>query len=187
MENNISFGASFIRKLPVLKYSYESKLYNPASVDMVELNPLDLRDIKALNSIAKDFGGDSFVNNVYVEAKIAYNNSEQSCDDMGILALTRQRDNFEELNPYDVLGVAEISKFGNGEIELEYLQVHPQYIYSYGPPYIKRIGTTIINYLKDTYNTIKLNATSSATLFYIKNGFTRAKANTNKFIWRKQD
>ncbi len=187
MDNNISFGARFIKKLPVLKYSYEKKLYNPASVGMVELNPLDLRDVKALDSIARDFGGDSFVNNIYIEAKLAYKNDNQSCDDMGIFALTRQRKNFEELNPDDILGVAEISKFENGEIELDYLQVHPQYIYSFGPPYIKKIGTAIVNYLKETYETIKLSATSSATLFYIKNGFTRVKENSNRFIWRKSD
>ena len=185
MENNISFGARFIKKLPVLKYSYEKKLYNPASVGMVELNPLDLRDVKALDSIARDFGGDSFVNNIYIEAKLAYKNDNQSCDDMGIFALTRQRENFEELNPDDILGVAEISKFENGEIELDYLQVHPQYIYSFDPPYFKRIGSAMLQGLKNLYSHILVKSAPSACPFYIINDFHLVSGKNRVFEWDK--
>ena len=188
MDNNISFGARFLQKLPVLKYSYEKKLYQPSTADIVDLNPFDINDVKSVEEIAKEFGSDTFVNNIAFNIKHAYvykDSRSDLSDDMRILALTRQTSNFNDLKADEVLGVVEISELNNKKIEIEYLNTNPQYIYSYGPPYIKRIGTAIINYLKDKYDCITLNSASSATVFYLKNGFKRMRENTNRFLWQK--
>ena len=55
MDNNISFGARFLQKLPVLKYSYEKKLYQPSTADIVDLNPFDINDVKSVEEMAKEF------------------------------------------------------------------------------------------------------------------------------------
>lgn len=187
MENNISFGARFLRQIPIKKYSYENKIYKDANENFVELSPFDIRDVHALDDISKEFGGDTFVNNIYIDAKLAYKRDNRENETMGIFALTRQRDNYEKLNADDILGVAEISKFDNGEIELDYLQVHPQFIYSYGPPYFKRIGSAILDCLKAVYKKIQLHSAPSATLFYKKNGFENIKEGTRLYQWVKED
>lgn len=185
MENNISFGARFLRTIPIKKYSYENKIYKPANENFVELSPFDLNDVKSLDNIAREFGGDTYVNNVYMDAKMAYNRNNPETEDIGLFILTRQHCNYNTLNPDEVLGVAEISKFDNSEIELDYLQVHPQYVYSFGPPFIKRIGSAILDCLKEAYKKIIVRSAPSATLFYKKNGFERVKEGTNLFHWER--
>lgn len=188
MENNISFGARFIKKLPVLKYSYEHKFYKPSSANFVQINPYDKNDVKALNLIAQDFGEKAYADDIYVDVKKAYERNDPAWDaDMEVFALTKQVGNFNELNPDEVLGVAEITKNNNKEIELEYLSTNPQYIYSYEPPCIKKIGTAIINFLKEKYDKILLNSSPSAREFYRKNGFTLINENFNKFMWKRDN
>lgn len=185
METQISFGANFIRKMPVKVYSYNHKSYKPAEANLVELNPLDINDLNALEDTARNFGGDTLANNVYIHANSAFLRGKAG--NIQLLALTKQGENFQNLNADDILGVAEISlsKTEPSWIELKNLQVRPQYTHSSRYQHIKNIGTAIVNYLKETYKKIELNSSSSGIRFYEKLGFKRQNSNRNIFIWTK--
>ena len=182
MNNTISFGAKFVQKLPIRKYSYEKKDYIQDYANLVELDVHDKKDIRALDDIAIDFGGDSYVNNMCAYVKqIA--RTEKNKINKNIFVLTRQEDNFENLKTLGVLGVAETSKMGDKTIELEYLQVHPMYVYARPPRSVKGIGSAIVKYLQLVNDKITLIATSSA--FYKKCGFKKVSPNGNRMLWEK--
>ena len=180
MNNIISFGAQFVQKLPIKKYSYENKIYTKDYANLVELNAGDSKDLQAIENIAIDFGGDSYANNIYNSSKSSRNNNKSR-----LFALTKQTDNFENLNAYDVYGIAKISKIKNAEIELEYLQVHPRYIYT-KRPFVKGVGSSILDYLKLVNNKICLYYTPSAYMFYKKNGFKKLSPDGNIMLWEKR-
>lgn len=183
METQISFGANFLRKMPVKVYSYNQKAYKPAEASLVELNPLDINDVNALEDTARNFGGETLANNVYIHANSAFQRGKAG--NMRLFALTKQGNDFQKLNTADILGVAEISlsKTEQSGIELKNLQVRPQYAHASRRRYIKNIGASIVNYLKETYKKIELNSTSSSIRLYEKLGFKRQNSIRNIFIW----
>lgn len=69
MINNITFGANFIQKMPIKKYSAKDKNYTLSYASLVELNPHDINDVKALDEIAFNFGNDSYVDNIALISK----------------------------------------------------------------------------------------------------------------------
>lgn len=180
----ISFEARFIKDVPIKKYSYFKRAYQEESSKLIEFDPKDLIDIENLENIAKDFGGDSYANNIFIHAKYLKKHIGESGRYIGV---TRQKDNFDRLDASQVLGVAELTNKAPKEIELEFLQVHPQYLKSYWPPSIKHTGTAIINYLKECYDKISLKSSANATFFYKKNGFTLVDRQKRLFEWKRPD
>uniref|UniRef100_UPI004027D2B5 hypothetical protein n=1 Tax=Candidatus Scatousia sp. TaxID=3085663 RepID=UPI004027D2B5 len=183
MNNNITFGANFIQKIPIKKYSYNTKTYNSLNANFIELKPSNAKDVNALGDIAFDFGGDSFANNIYVQAKI---NSKHPDEKYRYFALTEQDNDFEKLNVNQILGVALTKKKLDGVTELENLQVHPKFVYSWGPPSIKRVGSAILDCLKEFNDKIILNSSPNATKFYEKNAFMRIDPKIRRYFWSKE-
>lgn len=186
MINNITFGANFIQKMPIKKYSAKDKNYTLSYASLVELNPHDINDVKALDEIAFNFGNDSYVDNIALDIKRAYKRNNQTNEPFSAIVLTKQTDNFEHLKAKDVIGTAEISKIKNGEIELVYLQANPQFVYSFEPRQIKNIGTSILDYLKQVNNKIRLISSSSSINFYLKNKFKMVSLDSCRMIWEKK-
>ena len=186
MINNITFGANFIQKMPIKKYSAKDKNYTLSYASLVELNPHDINDVKALDEIAFNFGNDSYVDNIALDIKRAYKRNNQTSEPFSAIVLTKQTDNFEHLKAKDVIGTAEISKIKNGEIELVYLQANPQFVYSFEPRQIKNIGTSILDYLKQVNNKIRLISSSSSINFYLKNKFKMVSLDSCRMIWEKK-
>lgn len=180
----ISFEARFIKDVPVKKYSYFKRAYLEEPSRLIEFDPKDSIDIENLENIAKDFGGDSYANNIFIHAKYLKEHIGESGRYIGI---TRQKDNFDRLDASQVLGVAELTNKPPKEIELEFLQVHPQYLNSYRRPSIKNTGTAILNYLKECYDRIILKSSPNATFFYKKNGFIQLDEKKRLFEWKKPD
>lgn len=186
MNTPISFGASFIQKMPIRKYSFQTETYAPSYANLVELNPHDLYDVNALDEIAYDFGNDSYADNIAYDAKKAFKRKNMKSEPFSAIALTMQEDNFEKLKSNDVIGIAEIFKRKKDEIELVYLQTHPKYVYSIPPRKIKNIGTSILDYLKQTHNKISLLSASSPLRFYLKNGFRMVSQDSFRLVWDKK-
>ena len=187
MDNNISFGARFVQKIPIKKYSFEDKIYKQATANLVELDPFDIKDVHTLGNIADEFGGDSFANNVYIDAKSAYKRNNRATTDMRIFALTKQEDTFDKLKDREILGIVETSNKAEKSIEIEYLQTHPKFIYPWGPAAIKRIGSAILDCLKSFNDKITLRSSPNATFFYKKNGFEKVDPNKRIFVWNKEN
>ncbi len=182
MDNNISFGANFIRKIPIKQYSYENKLYTNTSANFVELNPTVRNDLKTLKEIIYEFGDDSYAGNIYYDAIYLNKNKTK------FFALTRQKDSFEILKAGDILGIAETTSKGNNEIELKYLQIHPQFIYPYHKqPFYKRIGSAILDCFKTMHKKINVRSAPAKINFYTKNGFTPLENNKRLMYWEKKN
>lgn len=184
MNNNISFGANFIQKLPVQKYSFKNKKYIPAYANLIEINPHDIQDVTALNNIAKAFGDDNYVNNISYDAKLAYKRHSTN-ERFAAFLLTKQSGNFENIDANKVLGAAEILRVKNREIDLVYLQTDPFLVYSLLPRTVKNVGGAILDYLKQTNDKISLIATS-AERFYLKNGFKPVSSDCSLLVWSKK-
>lgn len=184
MNNNITFGARFIQKIPINTYCFEKKIYTPDTANFVEFMPADSKDICVLGDIAQDFGGDSFANNVYIHAKYFRNNEASRARFFG---LTKQNSDYENLNPNKVLGVCEITKKSEHTNEIEYLQVHPRFVYPCGPRPIKRIGTAILDCIKEFSNKITLRASYNSGKFYKKNDFTEINPEKRLYLWTKEN
>ena len=103
MINNITFGANFIQKMPIKKYSAKDKNYTLSYASLVELNPHDINDVKALDEIAFNFGNDSYVDNIALDIKRAYKRNNQTSEPFSAIVLTKQTDNFEHLKAKDVI------------------------------------------------------------------------------------
>ena len=185
MQSNVSFGASFIEKVPLKKYSYKKKKYIPSSANFVQLAPENPDDFHTISGVADEFGADSFANNIYAAAKIVRKNSDSDRDKCCFFSLSKQNDKFERLNPDNVLGIAMTSAISDSKTELEYLQVHPQYIYSFDPPYFKRIGSAMLQGLKNLYSHILVKSAPSACPFYIINDFHLVSGKNRVFEWDK--
>lgn len=185
MNNNVTFGANFIKSVPIKKYIPENKLYTEVKANLVELDPFDIKDVHALGDIADKFGHDSYVDNIFMNAKLAFKRNKPETEDMRIYSLINHDDKFEHMDTDKVLGVAEISELEKGYAEIEYLQVHPKLVYYLNPPEYKHVGTSILNCLKEFYNKIKLHSSPSGTRFYIKNGFKAIDSENRVFIWER--
>ena len=175
MNTNISFGAKFIQKMPIKKYSYIDKTYTPTYANLVELNPSNIRDVKALDKIAMHFGSDSYVNNMALHAKRAYKHSKKNEDAPIFIVLDKA-----------VTCAAEIHKIRKKETEIIYLQTDPNLVYSYIPRAFKNIGTSIIQYLQQINNRITLRANSSSMRFYKKHGFKMVSQDSYQMEWIKK-
>ncbi len=55
--------------MPIKKYSAKDKNYTLSYASLVELNPHDINDVKALDEIAFNFGNDSYVDNIALISK----------------------------------------------------------------------------------------------------------------------
>ena len=182
INQNITFGASFIKEVPVKKLIENSKSYITKNVSCVELNPLDKADIKTIDETQDAFFGITFVDDIYFNARKIFRKGKNK-ENMQIYALTTQKDNFEKLDANKVLVMADVvAKEANGAY-LEYIQAHPLIAYAIGKPPYKNVGTELIKILQEKFSSIKCN--SIADGFYEKNGFVREKQGSNHFIWNK--
>lgn len=177
----ISFGASF-KKFATVKKLIDGK-YTPLETSIVQIDYSDLKTItKTARAWKRPFAAQ-------VEQAVEMS---QWCDNIDIFVLTKQADNFKELHPEDILGMVYFSR-GNKENNLSYLQVHPDvelkdynflkrinnvfcHIFgkqtSFDKTY-KKIGTSLVRYLQETYNDkkMKLAAVGTSKRFYKKLGF----------------
>lgn len=95
-------------------------------------------------------------------------------------ALTKQRNNFENLDSDEILGLAQVTEESSNEVVLDYLQSDPENNYfSYRPSY-RKIGTAIMNCLEQLFSGRKMTLypIEEAKSFYEKLGFKYAKDNT---------
>ena len=101
-----------------------------------------------------------------------------------VYALTSQNRDFDKLCSDDILGLAEVEN-GEKAVELDYLQVNPQFIFGSQCPLFREVGTGIVDSLKSLYNkVIELTSAYSATEFYEKNGFEIFDINKLRYRWK---
>ena len=177
---SINFKANYI-KPTYIKDSQKNK----QEASFVELDITDRNDMKALKKTTENWQ-DSLVDFIYEDSKDAY---LWKLGGRHIFAVTKQKDNFGNLDYNKILGLAELSEAYKLN-ELEILQVNPEATYSTGTLSKRKysgVGTGILDTLKDLYPTkpMKVRSVSHAVSFYKKNGFEKFDSDpTSKvLIW----
>lgn len=181
--SQISFQAKFINTAQVLKRT-DKKDFIPLKAAFVEIEPSNEKDIIALAKLDK-YWIDSFASNMFVTAN-AIKHGVFNVGDYKIYALTKQLNNFENLDADKILGLTEITPSTPKDIFINYLQVNPENVYAIQPQF-KKIGTRILDSLKEMADKIVLNPNSKGTgIFYQKNDFTPVSENSDVLQWVKR-
>ena len=175
----VSFKANKLDSVNVMKRGVFSYKYSPQSVSLVEFNLRSVEDKKALKKLKKHWPL-TFMSDIYSHVR------KKSVG--AVYAITKQNDNFEKIDHKQVLGVMEVTHLKPQNYAIEYLQVHPDFMYSEGKSSrIKGIGHSLVDFLKtrETVSHIEANADFTALPFYEKEGFKCSSYDPGKVVWSK--
>ena len=171
--NTPNFGAKFIKSTQIQQLDTKTGTYLPKKVTFVELEADNFLDTWAVGMAAKYWPDELYASNIAYCANRIFAKDPKFANKK-VYALTTQKKHLHELNDTEILGLAEITETNKHSVELEYLQVDPSNIYSYPEKPLKKIGTRILDMLKQVYRDKAITLTSRSgktNEFYIKNGF----------------
>ncbi len=179
---DISFKGKFISSIAIQKYKSISA---PVKVSVAEVNPIDNNDVKTLKNVHSLWNG-NFSKNIYNDAANINLANIQNADEK-FYVLTRQKSNFENLNPEDILAESKIiiNNPDTRSIYLDYLQVEPDNMYEAENRIYKRVGSSMLDFLKLYYpnKDIHLHSVFSSIEFYVKNGFRPIERNSSSLFY----
>lgn len=182
--SRINFTGTFINTIPVIKRSDNGK--QKVDVSFVELDVNNNKDMDALENIANNWGDESYADMVYEDMTEGYWGYSNDIIEHTYV-LTTQHENFDEMNPDEILGVT-LFKETREKSKLELLQTNPKYIKKDNPnSEYNGIGSAIIDSLKSLHGKkpIECFAVKDAIDFYEKNGFVHNDLyeQPNRHIW----
>lgn len=171
MQSNISFTAKFISTATVRKFANSGK-YIPTDANVVELSAKNKNDLKTLQEIKELWREPNYAGAICEDAfraKATYEEYKPS-----FYAITTQKDNFEKLQPEDVLGLAETRTTFGAIKSLDFLQTNPKFLKKIKPA-IKGIGSEMLAFVESINKgrRIEANAVVGTEPFYLKNGYKR--------------
>ena len=184
MENNITFTAKFISPVTVKKLATGGE-YIPTTVNAVELSANNKNDLKSLESIKKLWGKDSYAGEIYEDALFVNDYYEEYRP--SFYAITKQKDNFETLQPKDILSLAETQTTFGKIKSLDYLQTNPEFFFIFKQT-LKQIGSAMLGLIENINKgrRIEVNPASSARTFYLKHEYKPIQENAHtlyKEVW----
>ncbi len=155
-----NFEAKHIAKTNVLRNLTGMQKSVPMEAHLVELDLLSPTDLKTIQNIKEKWSGAEFVQMIC---------SPYYSPDRKLYALTKQKEGFENLNPNDVLGAADINLKGK-RANLKFLQADPNIINEKSRS-IKDIGRSMMlvlsEYLgKQGFDELGMFANRFVTPFY---------------------
>ena len=155
-----NFEAKHIAKTNVLRNLTGMQKSVPMEAHLVELDLLSPTDLKTIQNIKEKWSGAEFVQMIC---------SPYYSPDRKLYALTKQKEGFENLNPNDVLGAADINLKGK-RANLKFLQADPNIINEKSRS-IKDIGRSMMLVLseyvgKQGFDELGMFANRFVTPFY---------------------
>mgnify|MGYP004472804429 FL=1 len=155
-----NFEAKHIAKTNVLRNLTGMQKSVPMEAHLVELDLLSPTDLKTIQNIKEKWVGAEFVQMIC---------SPYYSPDRKLYALTKQKEGFENLNPNDVLGAADVNLKGK-RANLKFLQADPNIINEKSRS-IKNIGRSMMlvlsEYLgKQGFDELGMFANRFVTPFY---------------------
>ena len=162
----INFKASLINTSTIKKQIKNTNKYIDTKASFIELDLSSRKDMRTLKRLKSKWNA-PFLNSIFSHAK-------RKLPNWKLYALTTQEDNYDKLKTDDILGFAQTSKYTPSMINLEYLQVKPEYTHRNKQTQFKHIGSSIIDCLKNLENISRIDVTSvlEEVDFYILNGFS---------------
>lgn len=167
----INFTGSFIKNITIPKLSTNGKTTSE-KVSLVKLDKNDKLDVETLAKTAYSWENikSGFTPDIYCDALKTKNYPD--VDQEHYLALTTQNKNFEMVEPNKILGLALYFEKKTPANEIVWLQSNPSTNHESGVRTYKKIGTTLVDYMKGLFKKpLYVQSTDNAIPFYQKQGF----------------
>jgi hypothetical protein len=182
----INFKANFVNSATIQKQDYK---HNPEDykVSFVEMHPADTGDYLALNQTNLNWDNcNTLAHDITRTFNKYHDDKTNTHSNEHFFAITRQTDNFEHLEPQNILSVIELKEKKDKSAFVEYLQVSPRFNHSARKSHFRKIGTAMLDSIKLLISSkkIELSALNSAIDFYLKNGFQIVKKGQEETIMR---
>lgn len=171
--NTVNFTANLLKRTQIQK-RIDGEKFSPVDACIVELDKNDPDDVKSLHdtSFLWNDEGAKYATNVYHEAVKGYEYDD--VDYEHYFALTTQKDNFEKLNPDEVLGLMLFSNSRYDTDEITWFQVRPNTNtgQSWHREY-KGVGKAMVDLIKQVnyFKPVHVTSSPEAVEFYKKQGF----------------
>ena len=186
---NVNFKANYISPAKILKKDVNNE-YKPFEVSFVEFDPSDSKDVFALREAASSWeGADQYGKEIARDIKTYdyyYKDLDLEEPKHRFFGITRQKSNFENPRPLEILGMVEITNKGNDRQSVSFLQVDPETNMHSDERFFKGVGSAILREVKKIFSQceITLRPVSSMDVinFYQKNGFELMDYSLN-MIW----
>lgn len=184
----ISFQAKQIKlKNPynVKKLAENKMSYTEANISFVEFEPVNIQDYEALKKISKAWKEALFADNIKSVASDIIKRKKSKKDNR-IFFVTKQTDNFHQLDSESVLGIAHMYKDDSNMAELKYLQVLPTTKYGSRKREFKEVGNSIVRSILSLYDcNVKVRPYYPAVSFYERLGFKLINLEKFEYLWKK--
>lgn len=178
----ISFKASFVKNAQIQQTLSNNKT-REKTVSIVELDENNIHDKIAMRDIAVKWNkhlciyqpeGHNYANGI-ADSMVSWNKPSENEKNRYFL-ITKQKNNFKEINPDDVLGAAQFTENKVGKNELTWLQVDPKTNYKQnGTREFKGAGKALVEHIISiSKKSITLFADFNAIPFYKNLGFKQA-------------
>lgn len=164
----ITFKAHLVSTTTAKKIINKQDLKD-VELNFVRLNPSASEDVVSLNDTCYLWG-----NNAEFANRINTYFQKDNSRNLQFFAITEQSQNFNKLNPKQILGLAQTSDSGSGNVFIEQLQVSPEHNHYAKRAAFKNLGTSIVDSIKKLFSDKDIfvcPATLGAELFYLKTGF----------------
>ena len=183
--SNINFGAHKLNYKPqVFKRNGKTGEYEAEKVSMVEIDLDNPNDIKVMKELGEKWDNDNLMEHMANEAE-DFANGEDDSEGYKFFAITAQKEDFDNLNPDEVLSFCEIKSVEERNAYIDYIQTNAESAMEIKPSY-KRCGTALLDGLKYYYNYIHLDSLVWAEPFYLRNHFRpTSKATKYHLYWEK--
>lgn len=172
----ISFKANYIGKITINKIN-NNKHITPEEVSLVRLNANNTSDVNSLKKISENWDNNkTYAYKIYTD--FCYRSIfSEDMPNQEVFAVTKQKNNLENLVPFAILGLMRIDKIKAlpDNIYIDFLQTAPEHQYNSKNAIYKNIGKSLVNYLKNTFSNKTLIAFPNETSenFFKKIGFKR--------------
>lgn len=187
--NYQNFGAQYIAPAKVKKHSSRRNRYHDQKVSFVELEADNPNDAAALDYINRKWASAKYVSRIKRDFDVKSEGILRNPHLYKTYALTTQKNNFDKLRPWTILGITEVKDYSD-DLCIELLEVNPRYKNSNQKRKYKYVGTAILDTLKNLYSKEKdivLNSADEAKVFYEKNDFVEECQNPRIFVYPRQD
>lgn len=181
----ITFKAQYIKSAEILAQNY-NRDYTPYRASIVELNPKSKNDLISLNRTNMEWDNCETMADFITATFNTIHEYESNPNDERFFALTRQKDNYNQLDECHILGLVHTKRNPNNKLKIEYLQTNPDTSYTSFIRSFKHVGEALVKFVIEFFpdKEIFLNAERSAIPFYEKIGWKKT-GDLTKMIFKK--
>lgn len=171
MNYSINFKGKYIKPV-FIKSKADDGAYKNHKVSIVELDYHSCSDTKTINKVASNWNSRKTFAEDIAQTMTNFHKNNYLTTPKRFFVLTEQKDSFKKVNSDDILAVAQVTRRENN-LWVDFLQVKPEFTMFEENAKYKKIGTGVLNFIKEAFNEypIVLSPVRTAVDFYKKNGF----------------